>query len=104
MNTDLPKPPSLTTDLTTERQMALIDAWMHETHTKLQQIVDEFARTFQRRGDPVELPPVSLALLPKFKVTTAGRLVMITDEAGGAVPAFSDGTDWLRVTDRNVAS
>lgn len=30
--------------------------------------------------------------------------VLVTDETGGAVPAFSDGTDWRRVTDRSVVS
>ena len=31
-------------------------------------------------------------------------LIMVTDETGGAVPAFSDLTDWRRVTDRVVIS
>ena len=30
--------------------------------------------------------------------------VMCTNEAGGAVPVFSDGTNWRRVTDRAIAS
>lgn len=33
-----------------------------------------------------------------------GRLIMVSDEAGGYVPAFSDGTSWRRVTDRAVVS
>ena len=33
-----------------------------------------------------------------------GRLIYVSDEAGGAVPAFSDGTDWRRVTDRAIIS
>ena len=28
--------------------------------------------------------------------------VMVSDETGGQVPAFSDGTSWRRVTDRAV--
>ena len=31
-------------------------------------------------------------------------LVMVSDEVGGKVPAFSDGTDWRRVTDRAIIS
>lgn len=48
--------------------------------------------------------------LPSFSVTTlpaatpAGRLLYVTDETDGAVVAFSDGTDWRRVTDRAVVS
>lgn len=30
--------------------------------------------------------------------------VFVTDETGGAVLAFSDGTDWRRCTDRAVVS
>jgi hypothetical protein len=33
-----------------------------------------------------------------------GGMIYVSNEAGGAVPAFSDGTNWLRVTDRNVIS
>lgn len=34
----------------------------------------------------------------------AGKTILVTDEAGGAVLAFSDGTAWRRVTDRAVIS
>lgn len=34
----------------------------------------------------------------------AGQMIFVSDESGGAVPAFSDGTDWRRVTDRAVVS
>jgi len=33
-----------------------------------------------------------------------GRMVYVSDESGGAVTAFSDGTDWRRTTDREVVS
>jgi hypothetical protein len=31
-------------------------------------------------------------------------LIYVSDEVGGAVPAFSDGTNWRRVTDRAIVS
>jgi len=34
----------------------------------------------------------------------AGAIIYVWDDAGGAVLAFSDGTDWRRVTDRAVIS
>ncbi len=34
----------------------------------------------------------------------AGQIVLVSDEAGGAVLAFSDGTDWRRVTDRAIVT
>lgn len=104
MNTDLPKPPVLAPDMSVELQLAAIGDWIQNTHRKLQQIVDELARNSPRAGQPVELPEVSLASLPKFRVTAGTRLVCVTDEVGGKVPAFSDGADWRRVTDRDVVS
>jgi len=35
---------------------------------------------------------------------SAGAMVYVTNETGGAVPAFYDGTNWRRVTDRAVVS
>lgn len=32
------------------------------------------------------------------------RWIFVSDESGGAVPAFNDGTDWRRCTDRAVVS
>lgn len=33
-----------------------------------------------------------------------GAQIYVSDETGGAVPAFSDGTNWRRVTDRAIVS
>ena len=33
-----------------------------------------------------------------------GSLIYVSNESGGAVVAFSDGSNWLRVTDRAVVS
>lgn len=52
--------------------------------------------------------PTILAQYPKASLpapgANAGCLVYVTDDVGGAVPAFSDGTDWRRVTDRAIVS
>lgn len=48
------------------------------------------------------LPSYTVATVPS--ATTAGKLIYVTDETGGAVPAFSDGTNWRRVTDRAIVS
>jgi hypothetical protein len=50
------------------------------------------------------LPSFTIAGLPDAAIAGAGALVHVADEAGGPVLAFSDGTDWRRVTDRAVAS
>lgn len=51
--------------------------------------------------DPVQLPSYTVATVPAQQT---GAMIYVTDETGGAVPAFSDGTDWRRVTDRAVVS
>jgi hypothetical protein len=37
-------------------------------------------------------------------VATTGAMVFCTDESGGSIPAFYDGSNWRRVTDRAVVS
>lgn len=53
-------------------------------------------------GLQVQLPSYVVATLPT--AANAGGLVFVSDETGGAVPAFSDGTDWRRCTDRQIVS
>ena len=36
--------------------------------------------------------------------TYSASMIYVTDETGGAIPAFSDGTNWRRVSDRAVIS
>lgn len=51
---------------------------------------------------PTYMPSYPKASLPA--ATPAGQLIYVTNDVGGAVPAFSDGTNWRRVTDRNIIS
>lgn len=53
---------------------------------------------------PARVASVAKASLPSASDTGAGAILHVPDEAGGAVLAFSDGTDWRRVTDRAVVS
>lgn len=53
---------------------------------------------------PVIFPSYTIAGLPSAAASGAGATVFVTDEAGGAVLAFSDGAAWRRVTDRAVVS
>lgn len=57
-------------------------------------VIINAARHFQLRS-------YTFAGLPS--VGTA-ELIYVSDDIGGAVPAFSDGTDWRRVTDRAIVS
>ncbi len=49
------------------------------------------------------LKSCTVATLPA--TGAAGRLIFVSDEVGGSVPAFDDGAgNWLRVTDRAIVS
>lgn len=53
------------------------------------------------------IPAYTVGTLPdadEYASADFTTLVYVTDETGGAVLAFSDGTDWRRVTDRAVVS
>jgi hypothetical protein len=51
-----------------------------------------------------QLNSYTVAQLPTGKNVTAGTVVFCSNETGGAVPVFHDGTNWRRVTDRAIAS
>lgn len=62
----------------------------------------ELIALYKQLTDNVVLVPItSKAALPALRT---GSLVFVIDEAGGAVLAFCDGTNWRRVTDRAVVS
>ena len=52
--------------------------------------------------DQFVLPSYTTTTLPSASI--AGAMIYVTNETGGAVPAFSDGTNWRRVTDRAIVS
>ena len=50
---------------------------------------------------PLQLAAYTLADVPAAADWIYG-LIIVTNETGGMVPAFSDGTNWRRVTDRAI--
>ena len=55
-------------------------------------------------SNPPKLPSYTVAGVPSASTYGAGSMIYVSDESGGAVPAFSDGSNWRRVTDRAVVS
>ncbi len=49
----------------------------------------------------IELKIYTVATLPPQK---EGFMIYVINEVGGSIPAFSDGTNWRRVTDRAIIS
>ncbi len=53
---------------------------------------------------PIRPKSYTVITLPSAATNGAGAIVYVSDETGGAVLAFSDGTNWRRVTDRAVVA
>ena len=51
---------------------------------------------------PIRCKSYTVAGVPSASASGAGAQIYVSNEAGGAVLAFSDGTAWRRVTDRVV--
>lgn len=79
-----------------------IGAWANDMVRSLEVTISNMERNKQTIGSVHRLPIYAKADLPV--ATPAGQLLYVSDDVGGAVPAFSDGTNWRRVTDRAVIS
>ena len=55
-------------------------------------------------SETVKLASYTVATVPSASTSGAGATIYVSDETGGAVVAFSDATNWRRVTDRAVIS
>jgi hypothetical protein len=53
---------------------------------------------------PIRCGSYTVATVPSAATVGAGTEIYVSNESGGAVLAFSDGTNWRRVTDRAVIS
>lgn len=58
----------------------------------------------QKTGTIPILPSYTVAQATSLTGIATGTMIYVTNETGGAVPAFYDGTNFRRVTDRNVIS
>ncbi len=68
--------------------------------------VDPGDGKFEARTDTLttNFPSYTVAGLPSASTAGAGAAIYVSDETGGAVLAFSDGTNWRRCTDRAIVS
>ena len=62
---------------------------------------DKLASARLDMPDVLKVKSYAVASLP---TAVAGGVIFVTDETGGAVLAFSDGTNWRRSTDRTIVS
>lgn len=64
----------------------------------------DYTQSIERSLRSVSTPQSFVVANVPSATGLAGSIIYVPDEAGGAVMAFSDGTDWRRVTDRAVIS
>lgn len=85
--------------------------YYHLTATQYTDLTDagdsslHYHATDRNRGDHtgrLACESYTVATLPS--ASTAAQIIYVSDEAGGATLAFSDGTNWRRVTDRAIVS
>jgi len=76
--------------------------WVYRLQQTLNPVLTEVQSAFFRQGQALKLGSYVVADLPS--AATPGCVIYVSDETGGAVLAFSDGTNWRRVTDRAVVS
>lgn len=55
-------------------------------------------------GEFIVLESYTVATLPTVPVASSPGIIYVSDETGGPVLAFSDGTNWRRCTDRAIVS
>ena len=53
---------------------------------------------------PIKCKSYTVATVPSASAFGAGSQIFVSDETGGAVLAFSDATNWRRVTDRAIVA
>jgi hypothetical protein len=68
-------------------------------------MADDITRELRARvrGFPVVLARFGKADLPDA-ARWQGSWIWVTDDVGGAIPAYSNGTNWLRCTDAAIIS
>lgn len=72
---------------------------------KYQTFIDDLIEKLNSKvfGEALILDSYTVATVPDATAYESG-MIFVSDETGGSIPAFSDGTDWRRVTDRAVIS
>ena len=78
------------------------EIWGNQVQTVLTPFMTRVESAFFRQGRIPRLASFVVAELPPAQ--TPGELIYVSDETGGSVVAFSDGTNWRRTTDRAIVS
>lgn len=105
MTIQLPNTPALAHPSGADTRIFPFIVPFHRTLTQAMILLINAVKALDALGTtvPAPTPAYAVADVPDATVYT-GAVIFVSDETGGAVLAFSDGTDWRRVTDRAVVS
>ena len=106
---NLPNVPRLVGgDISDAHARELIYEWMKSTREVMEEALTTLSSEAQRRHQPAQLPAATVAQLeganPLYRAGGAPRIVLCTNDVGGATIAYSDGTNWRRSTDLAIVS
>lgn len=79
-----------------------VSRWSNDLSRVLTSAFSALESTKQTRGEIVYLKPYLVSELPN--PVPDWQYVMVIDDGGGAIPAFSEDGQWRRVSDRTVVS
>lgn len=83
-----------------------LNVWPEGSSQFHKALIDILNNWYQRFNSNPELLPLEAYTVADLPTPTDDGYYMAycTDETGGAIPVFWDGTNWRRVTDRAIAS
>ncbi|WEX10236.1 DUF2793 domain-containing protein [Chelativorans sp. AA-79] len=84
--------------------MIRFSGWASTDIGALQVRYDGTFRNIHHSGAPINLRGYTVAELPNAASVGAGAMVFVSDDAGSAAPAFSDGVGWRRMADNTLIS
>ena len=96
----------ITTQLNQIDAIGFVNGEVVETSLLMQNFIDDLVQKLNAQlfGVGIRFPSYTVVGLPVVPDVTEPSLIFVSDETGGAVPAFSDGTNWRRVTDRAIVA
>lgn len=76
--------------------------WGADIVRVLNPFIAEVRAAYTIQGTAHQMPTYTVSTLPAADLPC--RWIYVSDETGGATPAFNDGTNWRRPSDRAVVS
>ncbi len=96
----------ITTQLNHGEAVGFLNGMPVPSSPLMQNFIDDIVQklNIQIFATSVRVPSYTVATLPVVPDIESPSTIFVSNETGGSVIAFSDGTNWRRVTDRAIVS